>query len=188
MSSSGVQAVRNETTEFYSPHCPNGTGRSHERGGVGCADDREFGAATVAGTVVGEGGDAMTPVMVKLLHDDAAGLNPDFGSYTNVDLDQGIADFVGTAPGTFANDFAVTERPLTSAEAATAKANGRSYAYVPFAATPVALLTLVPNPTYAGSATILPSQFCQHIPLTLDQLDGIYGQASPVYSGWVIAG
>ena len=33
----------------------------------------------------------------------------------------------------------VSERPLTSAEAATATANGRSFAYVPFAATPVAL-------------------------------------------------
>ncbi len=139
-------------------------------------------SATVAGTVIGEGGDAMTPVMVKLLHDDAGGLNPDFGSYTNVNLDQGIKDFIGTAPGAFANDFAVTERPLTSAEAATAKANGRSYAYVPFVATPVALLTLVPNPTYSGSATILPSQFCQHIPLTLTQLDGIYG--APAYTGW----
>ena len=46
------------------------------------------------------------PNMVKLLHDDAAGLNPDFGSYTNVGLEQGIGDFVGSAPGTFANDFA----------------------------------------------------------------------------------
>ena len=45
--------------------------------------------------VTGEGGDAIGPIMVKLLHDDTAGLAPDFGSYTNVDLDQGIADFVG---------------------------------------------------------------------------------------------
>ena len=140
------------------------------------------GAATTKGTLVGEGGDAITPVMVKLLHDDAAGLDPDVGSYTNVDLDQGIADFVGTAPGTFANDFAVTERPLTAAEAASAAANGRSFAYVPLAANPVALVTLVPNSTYAGSQTILPSQFCQHIPLTLAQLDGIYG--APQYAGW----
>ena len=120
--------------------------------------------------------------MLKLLRDDATGLAPDFGSYTNVDIDQGIADFVGTAPGTFGNDFAVTERPLTSAEAATAKANGRSFAYVPIAAVPVALMTLVPNSTYQGSSTIMPTQFCQHIPLTLDQLDGIYG--APSYSGW----
>ncbi len=142
------------------------------------------GASTVTGTIVGEGGDAMTPVMLKLMADDTAGLGPDTASYTNVDLDQAIADFVGTAPGSFANDFAVTERPLTSAEAATAKADGRSYAYVPFIATPVALMTLVPSPSYKGSASILPSQYCQHIPLTLAQLDGIYGSVTPEYTNW----
>ena len=76
----------------------------------------------------------------------------------------------------------MTERPLTTAEAATAKANGRSFAYVPFVATPVALLTLVPNSTYSGSATILPSQFCQHIPLTLTNWTASTGP--PAYTGW----
>ena len=143
------------------------------------------GAATTQGTLVGEGGDAATPILVKLIHDDTAGLAPDFGAYTNVDVDQGIADFVGTAPGTFGNDFAVTERPFTTSEAASAQANGRSFAYVPIAAVPVALMTLVPNSSYQGSSTITPSQFCQHIPLSLDQLDGIYGDVSPPYSaGW----
>ena len=143
------------------------------------------GASTAQGTLAGEGGDAATPIIVKLIHDDTAGLAPDFGAYTNVDVDQGIADFVGTAPGTFGNDFAVTERPMTSAEAASAQANGRSFAYVPIAAVPVALMTLVPGSSYQGSSTITPSQFCQHIPLSLDQLDGIYGAVSPPYSsGW----
>ena len=138
----------------------------------------------MAGTLFGEGGDAMTPVMVKLIHDDASSLSPDTASYTNVDLEQGITDFIGSAPGTFANDFAVTERPLTAAEAATAKANGRTFAYVPFVASPVAPMTLVPNSTYTGSNTITPSQFCQNIPLSLDNLDGIYGAVTPQYTGW----
>jgi ABC-type phosphate transport system substrate-binding protein len=142
------------------------------------------GAATPQGTIYGEGGDAVGPVMVRLLHDDASDLDPEIGSYTNVDLDQGIADFIGSAPGTFAADFAVSERPLTTAEAATAAANGRSFAYVPFVASPVALMTLVPNSTYTGSQTITPTQYCQHIPLSLDQLDGIYGTATPTYSSW----
>ena len=143
---------------------------------------RVTGAATVDGTIIGEGGDGPTPVMVKLLHDDAAGLKPEFGSYTNVDVDHAIADFVGSAPGTFSADYVVTERPLTTSEATTATANGRPFVYVPFAAVPVALMTLVPNPTYQGSSTILPSQFCQHVPLSLDQLDGIFG--APTFSGW----
>ena len=121
------------------------------------------GAATTQGTLVGEGGDAATPIIVNLIHDDTAGLAPDFGAYTNVDVDQGIADFVGTAPGTFGNDFAVTERPLTTAEAATAQANGRSFAaYAPIAAVPVALMTLVPNSQLPGiehdhPVTVLPA-------------------------------
>jgi len=111
-----------------------------------------------------------------LIRDDSAGLLPDSATYTNVDLDQGIADFVGSGPNTFGNDFAVAERALTPAEAATAKADGRGYAYVPFAATPIALMTLVPDATYpGGSALITPGEYCQHIPLTLSLLDEIYG-------------
>ena len=141
------------------------------------------GDSGVPGTLTGEGGDAMTPVMLSLIKDDGAQLSPDIGSYTNVTLDQAIADFVGTAPGTFAADFAVSERKLTSAEAATATADGRSFAYVPFAASPVALMTLVPNANFtSGTGTITPDDFCQHIPLNLAELDGIYG--SPQYSGW----
>jgi hypothetical protein len=139
------------------------------------------GAATPQGTVSGEGGDAIGPIMVKLLHDDAAGLAPDFGSYTNVDLDQGIAAFVGSAPGTFGSDFAVSERKLTAAETASATANGRSFAYVPFVGSPVALMTLAPDSTFSG-LTITPSDYCQHIPLSLAQLDGIYG--APAYTSW----
>ena len=45
-------------------------------------------------------------------------------------------------------------------------------------------MTLVPDPSYTGSTTILPSQFCPHVPLDLDQLDGIYGAVSVPYSNW----
>ena len=164
---------------------PGGNGRARHRGRLDGTDEREHRCChRRPGTLIGEGGDGITPIMTKLLHDDAAGLNPDFGSYTGtVDIDHGIADFVGTAPGTFGNDFTVTERQLTSAEAATAKANGRSFAYVPIAAVPVALVTQVPIATWSGT-TIEPADFCQHIPLTLDQLDGIYGTVTPPYSGW----
>jgi ABC-type phosphate transport system substrate-binding protein len=132
-------------------------------------------ADTPEGTLYGEGSAAIDPIMLKLIHDDGAGLSPDYGSYTTVDVDNGIADFVGTAPGTFNADFAVSERPLTSAEAAQAAADGRTYAYVPFAADPVAIVTLVPSSSYTGGTTIDPSQFCQHVPLTLQELADLFG-------------
>jgi hypothetical protein len=126
----------------------------------------------------------MTPVMISLVGGDSAQLSPDVASYTNVDVEQAIEDFIGTGPGQFGNDFIVSERPLTTAEAGTATTNGRSFAYVPFAATPVALMTLVPDTTYTGSQTIQANQYCRDIPLTLAQLDGIYGSVSPPYSSW----
>ncbi len=132
-------------------------------------------ATTVAGTLSGEGGTFLQPVMSKLLEDDTAGLAPDYGAYTGIALNSGIADFVGTGKGAFDADYALSERPLTAAETAKAKANGRSFAYVPIAATPVAIVTLVPNQTYQGGTTITPSQFCQHIPLSATDMGDIFG-------------
>jgi hypothetical protein len=141
-------------------------------------------AQTPMSILIGQGGDEMTPVMTNLIDADLGTVNSDALSYSNTNVDQAIADFVGTAPGAFEADFVVSERPLTSTETAAATADGRSLAYVPFAATPDALLTLVPNSNYTGGVTIEPNEFCQNIPLTLAQLDGIYGGVSPPYSSW----
>ena len=123
------------------------------------------GAAT--GALIGEGGDALGPVMQKLLRDDTTGLAPDTATYTRTSIStRGSPTSSAPRPTPSATDFAVTERQLTPAEAATAKANGRSFAYVPFAATPVALVTLVPNSQPGHGTTINRRSFCQHIPLT----------------------
>lgn len=122
------------------------------------------GADTDPTALVGEGGSFLTPVTDTLLKADT-GLAPLNPQYDDANIDDGISDFVGTAPGTFGADFAVSERPLTSTEAATAKANGRSFAYVPFAATPVAIATLaVCNAGgLEGNST---AALCPDIPLT----------------------
>jgi ABC-type phosphate transport system substrate-binding protein len=121
---------------------------------------------TDAGTLVGEGGSFLTPVTDVLLKADTSGLAPLNPSYTDANLDGAITDFVGDGPGSFDADFVVSERPLTSSEAATAKANGRTFAYVPFAATPVAVATLaVCNPNdLTGNST---SALCPNVPLTV---------------------
>jgi hypothetical protein len=122
--------------------------------------------------LVGEGGSFLTPVTNLLLKADS-GLAPLNPQYNDANVDGAIADFVGTAPNTFAADFVVSERPLTSDETATAKANGRTFAYVPFAATPVAVATLaVCNPSgLSGNST---AALCQDIPLTVPLVAGLF--------------
>ena len=144
-------------------------------------------AATCADYVNGEGGSFFEPVVTKLIQDDTSDLTPVCASYTNVKLDDGIGDFVGTAPGQFQNQFAVSERPLTSAEAATAKADGRGFAYIPIAATPVSIVTLVPTLAWASSnaLSITPSGFCNGIPLSVTDLGDLFGlDSSDPLNNW----
>ena len=156
------------------------------------------GANTDTGTLVGEGGFAFTPVIQALLRGDTSSISPLSAAYTYV-VDDGTAsgpnlDFAGSAPGDFAADFAVSEAPLTAAEASQAQANGRTFAYVPIAATPVAIVTLVPTPAFSSGdeATITPSDLCQGIPLSVTQLADLYGfnAANPLlnWSGTDTAG
>ncbi|MGO8862360.1 MAG: hypothetical protein ACLQRH_16580 [Acidimicrobiales bacterium] len=130
------------------------------------------GADTDPTALVGEGGSFLTPVTDLLLKADS-GLAPLDPSYDDANLDNAVSDFVGTAPNSFAADFVVSERPLTSSEAATAKANGRTFAYVPFAATPVAVATLaVCSPSgLSGNST---DALCQDIPLTVPLVAGLF--------------
>ena len=130
-------------------------------------------------TLVGEGGSFLTPVTDLLLKADT-GLSPLSPTYGDANLDNAVGDFGGSAPGQFSADFLVSERPLSSEEAATAKSNGRTFAYVPFAATPVAVATLaVCNPSgLTGNST---NALCQGIPLTVPLVAGIFteGLTSP---------
>jgi ABC-type phosphate transport system substrate-binding protein len=134
-------------------------------------------AQTDPTTLVGEGGSAFQPVMTSLLIADTSNLAPLNPAYTNVKIDDAISDFAGSGPDTFDADYAVSERPLSTAEASLATSDGRTFAYVPFAATPVAIATLVPTAAWAatGSTSITSSDFCQQMPLTVTDLGDIYG-------------
>jgi hypothetical protein len=122
--------------------------------------------------LVGEGGSFLTPVTDLLLGADT-GLAPLNPSYNDANLNDAITDFIGTAPNTFGTDFVVSERPLSPNDTATAKANGRTFAYVPFAATPVAVATLaVCNPSgLSGNST---DALCQDIPLSVPLVAGLF--------------
>jgi len=145
------------------------------------------GADTDPTTLSGQGGSFFQPVVSKLVKDDGPNLSPLFGAYLQTDMNAGIAAFVGTSAGQFAADYAVTERPLTAAESKQAADDGRSYAYVPIASTPVAITTLVPTAAWGqgGSTTITSSDFCQHMPLNLTQVAQIFGfDASQPLTHW----
>jgi len=132
------------------------------------------GATTDATALVGEGGSFLQPVTNLVLKVDP-GLAPLNPSYTDANVDDAIGDFVGTGKGQFGADFVVSERPLSSAEAAAAKADGRPYAYVPIAATPVAIATLVIcNAVDLASGTETSSTFCRNLPLTPQLVAGIF--------------
>lgn len=132
------------------------------------------GADTDPTSLVGEGGSFLTPVTDVLLKADP-GLAPLNPQYQDANIDNGIGDFIGTAPGNFGADFVVSERPLTSSEASSAQTNGRKFAYVPFAATPVAIATLaVCDPGgLAGNST---KALCQNIPLNAEQTGLLFTQ------------
>jgi ABC-type phosphate transport system substrate-binding protein len=135
---------------------------------------QSVGAATPTGSLVGEGGSFLNPVVNALLKGDT-GLSPLNPTYTDANIDNAIADFAGTAPNQFGNDFTVSERPLNTAEASAAKKNGRSFVYVPFAATPVAVATLdVCNPSDLASGSVTSSTFCKNIPLTPALVAGLF--------------
>lgn len=123
------------------------------------------GSDTDPTALVGEGGSFLTPVTDLLLKADS-GLAPLNPQYNDANLNNAIGDFIGSAPNSFSNDFVVSERPFSSAETATANANGRTFAYVPFAATPVAVATLAvcDSAGLTGNST---SALCPNIPLTV---------------------
>ncbi len=133
------------------------------------------GAQTDPTTLIGEGGSAFLPVIQALLHADQSSLAPLNPAYTNVKLDDSIADFIGSGPGDFGTDYALSERALTPTESSMATANGRSFAYVPIAANPVAIVTLAPTTAYQGGQSITLSDFCRGIPLTVADLGDLYG-------------
>jgi len=142
-------------------------------------------ADAASNALIGEGGSFLTPVTNLLLQSDT-GLAPLYPSYADSNLDNAITDFTGTGPGQFPADFVVTERPFTSAEAANAQANGRSYAYVPFAATPVAIAVFaICNQTLFLSNIVNPTPFCPDLPLTPTQVGEIFtaGYIDPNESG-----
>jgi ABC-type phosphate transport system substrate-binding protein len=117
-------------------------------------------------TLSGEGGSLAEPIVNKLLVDAASATAPISLSYFDADVDQGRDDFAdGSA------DFDVTELPLTATETATAATSNRSFAYVPFAASPIAIGAVV---ECGPNNTLLPTTMCPNLQASVLQLAQLF--------------
>ncbi len=123
-----------------------------------------------------EGGSFADPIINLLQNDPAAltAISPFTPSYFDADVDQARQDFVAGA-----TDYAVTELPLTAGEAATAAQNGRSFAYVPFAASPLAIAAVV---ECSQTSTLTATTFCGTIKVTVPILAQIFTDLPPTAS------
>lgn len=123
-------------------------------------------ATDVATTLFAEGGSFELNLINKLQADGGSSIEPMVPAFFNANVDQSRNDFAaGTA------DYAVSEFPLTTAQAATATQNHRSFAYVPFAASAVAIATVV---ICSDTATFQPTTLCENLQLTVPLLAKVF--------------
>lgn len=118
---------------------------------------------TSPATLLFEGGSFAEPIMNQLLIDDTTGLGSVTTTYFDVNVDVGRQDFSSAQA-----DVAVTELPLTSTEATAAAAAHRGFAYVPIAASGVALSYALICNQFAADP------FCTNLQLTALQVAKMY--------------
>ncbi len=123
-----------------------------------------------------EGGSYAAPIM-NLLQGDAgavAAIAPFVPSFFDAGVDQAQQDF---AEATI--DYSVTEAPLTATEVGTAAQHGRSFAYVPFAASATTIAAVV---ECGQGDTVTPATWCTtgNLELTVPQLAQIFTDLSPL--------
>ena len=121
-----------------------------------------------ADTLFGEGGSPAEPMTNELIEDDTVGLGSMSASYFDTNINTGQQDFAGGD-----SDFGVSELPLSSANAALAAANCRSFAYVPFAAQGVAIAAILICNTNAQGSDVQEA-FCDNVQLTALQVEGLF--------------
>ncbi len=130
--------------------------------------------------LLGEGGSFAEPIIDQIQTDGASVVSPLVPQYFDANIDQGRDDFAdGTA------DYAVSELPLTGAEAGTAASIGRSFAYVPFAASPLAIAAVV---ECSNDTVLKPTTMCPNLQLTMTQLAEIFSQQITTWGSASLAG
>jgi hypothetical protein len=128
--------------------------------------------------LAGEGGSFPDPIMNLMLQDPTlvSAIAPFEPSYFDANIDVARQDFASGS-----NDFAVSELPLTSDEATTALQNGRSFAYVPFAASPVAIGAVV---ECSGTPFLTSATMCPGIKVTVPLLAQLFASTPSHGISW----
>ncbi len=134
--------------------------------GVISVAPKQVGADISTDTLSGEGGSFAEPSVNKILADAASTTAPISLTYFNANVDQGRDDFVNGV-----DDFDVTELPLTPTETATAATKKRTFAYVPFAASPIAIGAVV---ECERDATLLSTTMCPNLQVSVPQLAQLF--------------
>ena len=110
-------------------------------------------STTPANDLIAEGGGYFSPVIIPLFKDASTAISPLNITYQLTDLESGLSDFASGQA-----DVALTEVPLSSAEATQAAATWGTYTYVPIAANVFEIATLIWALTAQISQTLpLPS-------------------------------
>jgi ABC-type phosphate transport system substrate-binding protein len=117
-------------------------------------------------TLLAEGGSFELNLMDKLQADSTSVIAPLAPGFFDANVDTARDDFASGLA-----DYAVSEFPLTTAQAATAAQNHRTFAYVPFAASAVAIGAVV---ECSNDQTFTSHTLCEDLQLTVVQLAKIF--------------
>jgi len=140
----------------------------------------ELSSATDASTTLfGEGGSFAEPMINKLQADAASTIAPLVPAYFDANIDQGRDDFASGVA-----DYAVSEVPLTATEATTAAQNGRSFAYVPFAASAIAIGAVI---LCSNDSSLTPTTLCPNLQMTVPQLAEVFTSTADEWTEPVFA-
>jgi ABC-type phosphate transport system substrate-binding protein len=132
------------------------------------------GATDASTTLFAEGGSFELNLIAQLQADGNSAIAPLVPAYFNANIDLARQDFASGVA-----DYAVSELPLTSADAATAAQNKRTFAYVPFAASPVAIAAVV---ECGNDQTLKPTTLCPNLQLTVPLLAKIFTHGIPQWN------
>jgi ABC-type phosphate transport system substrate-binding protein len=177
--------------------------RSIRRGAVVVAIGAMLGAGIVVGgltaeaahgaagdsTLFAEGGSFAEPMINKLQADTASVIAPLVPGYFNANVDAARDDFAtgysgGTCGAGACPDYVVSEFPLTTDQAAKINGAHGSFAYVPFAASPIAIAEVI---LCSNDSSLKPGTLCPNLQMNVPQLADVFTSSTVTWTDPIFA-